>query len=111
MCAVSNIGDYGRKTWPTPGSPLTPGSYPTMPPLDQKPWVPLPGQTFVPPPYNGPTKDQFEEFLELLRAARKFDVKTGQADCPAESKTAWMREMAKLVGVDPAKVDEILKGK
>lgn len=94
MCVVSNIGDYGRTMWPAP-----------LPPA---PYVPF---TFPSSPYNGPTKEQFEEFLELLRAARKFDVATGQKDCPSEDKTAWMRELAKLVGVDPAKVDEILEGK
>jgi hypothetical protein len=104
MCVVSNIGDYGRDMWP--GLP---------PPKTIEPYMPMvwPGvvPTVVGQPYNGPTKEQFEEFLELLRAARKFDVATGQAGCPAESKTAWMREMAILVGVDPKKVDEILQAK
>lgn len=104
MCAVSNVGDYGQKMWQVPYK--TPGPYEYAPEsFKPGPIVPLVQ------PYNGPTKEQFEEFLELMRAARKFDVATGQADCPAESKTGWMRELAKLVGVDPAKVDEILKGK
>lgn len=111
MCAVSNIGDYGAQTWP---SPYKLPQFPYVPPKDPiEDYADMlkRNQTVVTLPYNGPTKEQFEEFLELLRAARKFDVATGQADCPAESKTAWMREMAKLVGVDPAKVDEILKAK
>lgn len=103
MCVVSNIGDYGRGMWPQPWKspgPVQPFGMPVAP-------API----VIQPPYTGPTKEQFEEFLELLRAARKFDVATGQKDCPSEDKTAWMRELAKLVGVDPEKVDEILKGK
>lgn len=102
MCVVSNIGEMGKEMWPKPG-------WPTF-----KPWVAGGYQTIpavTPPPYNGPTKAQFEKFLELMRAARKFDKATGQVDCPTEDKTAWMRELARLVGVDPKKVDEILKGK
>lgn len=96
MCVVSNMSDYGNAMW-------------------HKPWYqpnPIPAQPVIfppPAPYTGPTKEQFEEFLELMRAAKKFDEKTGQKDCEAESKIGWMRELAAVVGVDPAKVDEILK--
>jgi hypothetical protein len=82
----------GREMWPYPWSPQT---YPAQP----APYT----------PYTGPTREQFEEFLELMRAARKFDVATGQKDCPAEDKIKWMRELAQLLGLDPAKVDEVLK--
>jgi hypothetical protein len=89
MCVVSNIGVMGREMWPYPWSPQT---YPAQP-----------------APYTGPTREQFEEFLELMRVARKFDVATGQKDCPAEDKIKWMRELAQFLGLDPAKVDEVLK--
>lgn len=102
MCVVSNIGDIGRKMWPEyPESAIWP------PNLDPG-FVPKPGTIqFVPAPYNGPTKGQFEEFLELLRAAHKFDVATGQADCPQEAKVGWIREMAKTLGVSDDKLKEI----
>jgi hypothetical protein len=68
-------------------------------------WPPPP----APKPYDDPTREQFEEFLELMRAARKFDIATGQKDCPAKDKISWLRELAEHLGLDPSKVDEVLK--
>lgn len=103
MCVVSYVGDYGREQRPGPWSNLPPFA-------PVKPWRPFPGKA-VPvdvKPYNGPTREQFEEFLELLRAARKFDVATGQTDCPAEEKTGWIEGLAKHLGVPVEKVREAL---
>lgn len=101
MCVVSNIGDYGKSIW---ARPLYPDIKPSVWPAEAKPPM-----TFV-APYAGPTKEQFEEFLELLRAARKFDKATGQADCPSAEKIDWMQEAARQAGVDPGKVKAILEG-
>lgn len=79
MCAVSMIMDQGIKQWPMPNPGI--------------------GNPFQ-PPYNGPTKEQFEEFLNLLRAAKKFDDITGQPDCELESKKDLIRKMADRLGVD-----------
>lgn len=95
------MGDYGRHLWPKPWKPY-----------DDVPYHPvqLPGIYPAPlKPYDGPTREQFEEFLKLLRAARKFDVATGQKDCPAEDKLKWLTELAKYLGIDPTKVAEALK--
>lgn len=97
MCVVSNIGDYGYKRWLTPQVPSSPA-------------VPLPGQTITAPPYNGPTREQFEEFLELLRAGARFDKATDQPGCEQEQKIGWLRDLAKHLGFDPQKVDDALRG-
>jgi hypothetical protein len=97
MCVVSNIGDYGRRQWPDWGKP------------EPAPAMPLPG-VWPPPQYNGPTREQFEEFLKLLRAGARFDKATGQPACEQEQKIGWLRDMAKALGFDPQKVDDALRG-
>lgn len=101
MCVVSNMGDMGREMWPGPWDRPKPVPMPKVDPWKTVPYV-------TPPPYNGPTKEQFEEFLDLIRAARKFDKATGQEDCPAKDKTDWMNALAKHLGVDRKKVEEAL---
>lgn len=98
MCTVSNIGDYGRTAWPEPWKTPSPLN-PSLPAIPFQPYS---------PPYNGPTREQFEEFLELMRAARKFDKAAGQPDCPAESKIEWMERLARHLGIDVQKVKDAL---
>lgn len=110
MCAVSNMGDMGRTLWPNPwpnhwppGNPaITPAQpyQPGMIPAGPAPWEPRPGQTFTPPPYNGPTKEQFEEFLKLLRAAKRFDTLLGMKDCEMAEKLEWLKAIASYLGAD-----------
>lgn len=91
MCVVSNIGGYIQREW---GEPWT---VPYRPPKIR----PYPDvKPYVPPPYNGPTKEQFEELLELIRAGKRFDEKTGQPDCEIEEKKAYLRKLAEWVGVE-----------
>lgn len=103
MCAVSNMGDMGRTMWPKPFEPNTlPGIYPGQAPfhpLAPKPWNPMPSQIFA-PQYNGPTKEQFEEFLKLLRAAKRFDTLLGMKDCEMAEKLEWLKAIAVHLGVD-----------
>jgi hypothetical protein len=81
MCVVSNMGDIGGGMWPKPapwGMPL-------------KTWVPGPNQTVAVTPSTFPTREQFEAFDALLRAAMKFDEATGQKECETAAKTAWIK--------------------
>jgi hypothetical protein len=120
MCVVSYIGDYGRQQWPGPWDipkTIPPAPWPTIPPptVPPTPWLPLPelpGQTkpVEVKPYNGPTKEQFEEFLELLRQGARFDRLAKQPHCEQDEKIAWIKRLAEYIGVDPKKVDEALKG-
>ena len=95
MCVVSNIGDMGRDMWPNP-FPVQPYQIPG------KTYPFIPGKTYpVSPvlPYNGPTKEQFEEFLEMMRAAKRLDNLTGAADCEDFGKTGWMKSIGDHLGV------------
>lgn len=97
MCAVSNIGDMGRKMWPD----YEPYKYPQFPPPYTKPdpFNPGIGNPFV-KPYNGPTKEQFEEFLKLMRQAKKLDAALGLPDCEQAEKINWLKGLAKYLGCD-----------
>jgi hypothetical protein len=56
----------------------------------------------------GPTREQFLKFLELLRVAREFDALTGQPNCEQAVKVAWIRDLARHLGVDQSEVDRAL---
>lgn len=98
MCVVSNLGDQFSKTWPLGG--LMPQQSPATP-YTQINWPQA-----IPEPYKGPTREQFEEFLELFRAAKKIDIYLGQPDCEMDGKLAVLREHARRLGLDP---DAVLK--
>jgi len=93
MCVVSNIGDYFDRQYPWPMNPA-----PWKQPYPKNPWpdtIPVPSW-----PTPGPTKEQFEEFLELLRQAIRFDKVTGQPDCQTEDKLAKVKAWGKTFGID-----------
>lgn len=99
MCAVSNIGDMGAGYWPKP--------WVDSPPNFPNPFKQLEGVGIYPPPpqlplreYNGPTKAQFEEFLKLMRQAKKLDEAMGVADCESAAKVKWLKELADYLGCD-----------
>lgn len=95
MCVVSNMGDEFTRRWPMPVSP--------WPHTPMSPWPGLP-KTLPQEPYRGPTREQFEEFLELFRAAKKIDVYLGTPDCELDEKLATLRAHAKRLGLDPSVV-------
>lgn len=103
MCIVSNIGDSYKdgfpNRWPNITLPMNP--------------VPMPGP---PHPYQtilttGVTQEDFDklkaevqELRKLLEAAIEFDKKTGQPDCQMDEKVAFIKEVARFVGVDLSKI-------
>ena len=96
MCVYSNIVDYSRKLWPQPEPWIIPPFEPFVP---TNPWAYPTEPEIQPQPYNGPTKEQFEELLELLKVAKKFDEKTNQPDCELEEKKNFIKELAKKLNV------------
>ena len=106
MCTYSNIGDIGQQMWPKP-FPVLPFN-PLHPYGELSKAVPMPGIdaplpfSGIPPfkPYNGPTKEQFEEFLKLMRQARKFDEAMGHPNCEQREKLEWMKGIAEYLGCD-----------
>lgn len=90
MCVVSFVGDAYKRhfddVWPK--GPIYPNGY--------SPNVPY-----------GPSQAEFDELkakvdemIALLKAAKQYDILTGQADCQMEEKMEFLRKVAKLVGVD-----------
>ena len=71
MCVVSMLSDWGHRQWP---------SYPPILP------------SYV-PTYIGPSREEWEEFKELLKKATKFDEVSGQPDCVDPKKQEWMKEI------------------
>lgn len=96
MCAVSNMGDIGGGMWP---KPLINPYKPMIEPYFPGPAIPMPAA--LPPIQitSFPTKAQFESFLELLKAAMKFDEMTGQKECETAAKTAWIKTMCDHFGL------------
>lgn len=88
MCVVSNIGDMGHGMWPNPWKSPSPYDFPSSQPV------------IFPAPYTGPTKEQFEEFLKLMRQAKKFDKVMGLADCEQAEKVKWLKELGEYLGCD-----------
>ena len=76
MCFVSNITDWGMTKW-------------TAPPYQ------LP-QTFHTGGVPAPTRQEWEEFKDMIKKALELDQKTGQPDCVDPKKQAWMDEMSKV---------------
>jgi hypothetical protein len=100
MCVVSMMGDIGGGIWPHPHPNPWKTPSPMQPWRPWQPWQPLPTYPPVPqqqavqtviPPQQFPTREQFEAFDALLRAAMKFDEATGQKECETAAKTAWIK--------------------
>lgn len=95
MCVVSYVGDYYRDT--LPAKPYWPTIQPFVsPPPSTVPIV----ITNIPLEEFNALKRDVEELKLLLKAAKRFDEKTGQPDCETESKVALIKKLAELVGVD-----------
>ena len=89
MCVVSFVGDAYKRHFD-----------------DQQYWY-YPWRYSNPPPYVGPTKEDFDslrakvdEMVYMLKAARQYDAKAGQAGCEMADKIAFLRVVAGVVGVD-----------
>lgn len=98
MCVVSNIGDQFNKQWPN-----------VWPPSQQP--VPMPGISYPvfpsqQPVYDGPTRAQMQEVIDLLKKAREIDKFLGTPDCDNAEKLEKLRAYAKHLGLD---VDAVLK--
>lgn len=79
--------------------------------FQQPPWYP-PVPTFpifTPhvPTYPEWTLERWVEYQELLRKAREYDARTGQADCPDPAKEVRYAEIQKMIeeryGLQPVK--------
>lgn len=99
MCAVSMITDYGQRIWPQPWEPSKPW-VPTNPPMPPSPYAPQPEQ-----PEKLPSPEDWKKFMELVKAAEKFDRETGQPDCVDPEKDAWMKRIMDRLDAIEKKID------
>lgn len=103
MCVVSNIMDYAKDKWfPQDVTaswtiPVRPWGRPYPYPAPSVPKIDI---ISMPQPYTGPTREQFEELLKLLRAGKRYDEATGQPDCELEDKKKLLRKIAEQIGVE-----------
>lgn len=101
MCIVSNIGRDWTQDFPNRFPWATPGIYPPY----------SSGGAPEPDLSKYATKEEIEalrkemkELKKLLKAAKRYDEKTGQPDCEVEEKVELIKKIADLVGVDMSKV-------
>lgn len=78
MCVASAITDYHRDLWPTPSFPS---------PLGPK-WNT--GGVWI-------TKEQYDEYLKLKRAAEDYDAKTNQPECIKPEVAQWESEVVQYL--------------
>lgn len=93
MCVVSMIMDHHIDKWHLP----TPLAWPIPQPA-VLPWTP-PALDW-PPLDKLPTREQFQELIDLLKMGKRIDDAIAQPDCELESKKQILRELAKKLGVD-----------
>ena len=106
MCVVSMVGDHYRDKW-WPQQP----NFPTQP--FTSPTIPIDWELLLKKP--APTREEFdvlkkevEELKSLSKRAKEYDEKNNEPNCEIEDKMKFLREVAKLVGVD---LDEVLNNK
>jgi len=78
MCVISMIGSGWKDQFP-----VTYPSYPNVSPTEFE-----------------KLKREVQELKKLIEAAKRFDEVTGQKDCENAEKVAFIKEVAKFVGVD-----------
>lgn len=90
MCVMSMVCDHYRDKWVryefSPVLPSAPTYTYTVPQVTKE-------------EFNALKKD-VEEMKLLLKRAKEYDERTGQADCEMEEKVALVKKVAELVGVD-----------
>jgi len=106
MCVVSMTGDYFGDRWKPWGPFIPPTPYIPAPTTNPSPFI------F---PSTGPTQKDFDDLKrevellrELLKKSKEYDEKNGEKDCEIDQKMEFLKQVAKLVGVD---LDEVLKKK
>src|SRR5207244_3057631 len=95
MCVYSMIADHYYDKW----KPLVPN-----------PWYPIPDPNVVPVTPSSPvfpyiflvvpSKEEIEEFSNILKKDKKYDEEHNQKDCEAENKKKKILKLAKQLGIE-----------
>lgn len=107
MCVVSFIGDHFHEKWKHYEHYINPYTNPPNlnPPQSQPIII---NQSEITKIEFEALKKEVMEMKELLRKAKIYDEKNNEPNCEIEDKMKFLREVAKLVGID---LDDILKNK
>jgi hypothetical protein len=100
MCTYSMIVDHHFEKWNIPITTPLPNMPPFWPPVTIPTTDPVTNPLKIDPVYTGPTKEQFQELIDLLKMAKKIDKATDQPDCELESKKELLRKIAKELGIE-----------
>ncbi len=91
MCVVSMIIDHYGEKW----GKKQPGDYlPTI-----NPWPSGVSPSQIMPVTSIPTKEEIDEFYDLLRKAREYDKKNNEPDCEMEEKKQKLLKLAEELGI------------
>ncbi len=100
MCVVSMISDFYQDKWRIPSNP-NPQPYT---------WT-----TTTTPLFKDITREEFdslkkevEDMKALLIKAKIYDEKNNEPNCEMENKVAFLKEVAKFVGID---LEDVFKPK
>lgn len=96
MCAVSIVMDHYHDKWKRWVTPTPPPAIPIPQPI-----IPI----IVPLGQLAPsllTREEIQEFRELLNRAREYDKKHNQENCELEDKKKRLKDLAKDLGVEIA---------
>lgn len=96
MCTVSMIMDHYQDKWTRP--PIQPMFWPQT--STEPGGAPLPPDGFHVPAPPQISKEEVEEFRQLLERARKYDKERGEPDCELEEKRQELLKLAGELGVD-----------
>jgi hypothetical protein len=91
MCVVSFVGDHFQQKWT---QPIYQTAFTNIPEITKAEFDAL--------------KKEVEEMKALLIKAKEYDEKNNEPNCEIEEKMKFLKEVAKLVGID---LDEVLKKK
>lgn len=103
MCVVSFVGDHYRDKW----NPLQPYLVPQ--PLSPTITTGNASYSFSPTRAEfDQLKKEVEDMKSLLVKAKEYDEKNNEPNCEIEEKMEFLRQVAKLVGVD---LNDVIKPK
>lgn len=103
MCVVSMVGDHYNDKWKDFFPFIPQPNQPNINPFDQKFKLPeISREEF------NQLKREVEDLKKLLERAKAYDKANNEPNCEIEDKMKFLKEVAKLVGVD---LDEVLNKK
>ena len=87
MCVLSMVTDWGQKKWP-----------------EYKP-----SDFYTKTSWNGPTKEEWDNFVELVKKAIEYDKRNEEPKCIDPKKAKWLEEMSRIYDetMDKALVEAI----